>query len=242
MPRIRYDCSRQTYYEVYQEYTVRFERRRYDACANEVLRLDPTDSLFDATTRTLKRDRIRIWGGDHQPPRQTVLSPAQVRDAFMTKGNASVSARRAQALELHAAGYVGPVKPGEARALKNVFNDLGMPDLVRRGWYGQTKTIRTRTTSRYMMRAWLRRNPANTPQNIPVREYKANVLQYCYVFRSPLPEVPFTKFLKLARMYRGDKGGLRAAVKAVLANPDAHKEIETVDAIDVLAGLTGMDG
>ena len=75
--------------------------------------------------------------------------------------------------------------------------------------------------------------PASTRVN-------AEVMQYCYVFRSPLATVPFQKFIKLARMYRGDKGGLRAAVKGVLANPDAHTEVETIDAIEMLSNMAGL--
>ena len=54
-----------------------------------------------------------------------------------------------------------------------------------------------------------------------------------------MPTVPFEKFLKLARFYRDNKTGLRQAVKAVLDNPDAHNELETIDAIDALSTLTG---
>lgn len=158
-------------------------------------------------------------------------------DLNLTAKNAVIEVRRMQAQQFKAAGFEGPVGPGEARALKGVFTELGMADLVRRGFYFVTRNVK-----RAPLR-WLVRNAARQGLPAPTgTRVNTEILTYCYVFKSPLATVPFGKFIKLSRYYRDDKSGLRDAVKAVLANPDAHKEVETIDTLDILATLTGVNG
>jgi hypothetical protein len=148
------------------------------------------------------------------------LTSEEIINTVFDKENSDLTTRREQAAVMYAAGYRGPVSGGEARGLKNLFADLGLPDNVRRGHVNHKwKALSARS--------WR-------------GEQTFHKLQACYVFKSPSPDIPFEKFIKLARLYRSDKGGIKAAVKAVLANPDAHKEIEACDAIDALAKLTGM--
>lgn len=164
------------------------------------------------------------------------LTDTQVADARITRKNSTFSARELQARAFKKAGYHGPVGGGEARALRNLFTEMGRPELVRHGFFRTTKKVK-RPPSRYQMRQaqW---NNQPIPQ---AREVNAEVMQECYVFKSPIPEVAFDKFVKLARMYKSDKGGLRKAVVAVLKNPEAHKEVETIDCIDLLGKMVGMD-
>lgn len=158
-------------------------------------------------------------------------------DLNLTVENAVIEVRRVQAQEFKRVGFQGPVGPGEARALKGVFTELGMADLVRRGFFYVARNVK-RAPQKWLVRNAVRQGlPAPTGTRV-----NAEVLTYCYVFKSPLETVPFIKFLKLARYYRDDKNGLRDAVKAVLANPDAHKEVETIDTLDILATLTGVNG
>lgn len=164
------------------------------------------------------------------------LSAQEVADAPMTRLNSAFSAREIQSKVFRELGYNGPVGGGEARALKNLFTEMGQSDLVRHGFFRVKKTVKRAPSSYQVRRAQWSNQPAPGP-----REVSVEVLQECYVFKSPIPSVPFDKFVKLARMYKSDKGGLRKAVQAVLANPEAHKEVETLDCIDLLGKMVGMD-
>lgn len=161
----------------------------------------------------------------------------QVADAELTPTNCDFAFREIQSDAFKELGYHGPVGGGEARALRNLFTELGRTDLVRRGYLRVEKTV-TRPPTKYQVRSAQWRNlPPPTP-----REVKAELMQYCYVFKSPLVAVTFDDFIKLARMYKSDKGGLRRAVQAVLANPEASNEVDTINAIDLLGKMVGMDG
>lgn len=164
-----------------------------------------------------------------------VLDSKQILDANMTVKNASSASRKEQAFELEEAGYHGPIGGGEARALRNLFAELGMPDLVKRGWVKRNVQV-TLPPTKYQIRraAW-----ANNP--IPPGRLVWNTrLQNCYLFKSPLENVPFEKWIKLARLYKDGKA-LRDAVVALMGNPEAHKEIETLDALEILGGMKGME-
>ena len=162
-----------------------------------------------------------------------VLDEDQIANAELTIKNSSVNSRHEQAKILKARGYFGPVGGGEARALRNLFTELGKADLVKHGW-SYNKVEVNRYPSKYLLRRALRRGIAPPP----VRREWTTKLQNCYVFKSPMDNVPFEKFVKLARMYKDDSGKLRTAVLAVLANPDAHKEVEAADVLDILGNMT----
>lgn len=225
----------------YREFEVRSRWSEVRYPDNPIMQVDTTDSRYNAKSGTLQTESGNAWGDDGSAPHQRAMIDSEILAANMTSLNSDLPSRYYVAKLNAEHGYHGPVQPGEARALSRCFKELGMPDLVRRSWIVRTKTLKTRRMSRYQLRAWIRQNPAvNTQANAPIRTVTADVLQYCYTFRSPMTDVPFTKFLKLAKLYR-DKTGLRKAVAAVLANPEAHSEIDTADAIDILAGLKGMD-
>lgn len=164
------------------------------------------------------------------------LTPDELLNAEMTNKNASIKSRQEQSRELTHRGYHGPVGGGEARVLKSLFTELGMPDLVKRGWFEHEVTVK-RQPSRWQVRY---ANMNNLSLPTPT-EVQAARIQLCYVFKSPMEDVHFSKFIRLCRMYRGDKVKLRGAVKAVLDNPEAHKEIETLDTLEILAGMPGME-
>ncbi len=161
-----------------------------------------------------------------------ILDEEQIRDTTFTVKNSSPQVRNEQASILAALGYDGPIGGGEARALKNLFNEIGMGDLVKRGWFNVTRTVNRQPTPRQIRRAqWY---GGQTPVAQPIDVTR---LQYCYLFKSPMADVPFEKFVKLARMYKGEDGRLKTAVQALLANPEAAKEIETLDALEILGGI-----
>lgn len=164
------------------------------------------------------------------------LNTQEIVNINLTKDNCEYACRGIQAHAFKEAGYHGPIGGGEARGLRNLFNETGQTDLVRRGYFEVHKTV-TRPPTKYQ----IRRAQWNNQPAPPKRQVKVDMLQYCYVFKSPIPSVPFEKFVKLARMYKSDKGGLRKAVTAVMANPEAHNEVETIDAIDMLSKMVGMD-
>ena len=166
---------------------------------------------------------------------QTPVADPLTIDLTVTNSDATV--RHYQAGLLAQQGYCGPINAGEARALANALKELGFPECVRRGWTLHRKTMQV-PMSRYNAWRWRTSNPGAT-NPAPKISRQCDVLQRCYLFRSPMPTVPFEKFIKLARFYKDNKTGLRQAVKAVLDNPDAHTELETIDAIDALSTLTG---
>lgn len=163
------------------------------------------------------------------------LTEESILAAEMTVANSSSEARTEQAAILAHHGYGGPVSGGEARALKNLFAELGFTGLVKRGW-ARVPTKVMRPPSRWQIRN-ARRQGIALPASTPV---EVLALRSCYVFKSPMEGIPFDKFIKLARMYKDDDGKLKVAVKALLDNPDAHKEVETIDAIAILAQLGGI--
>lgn len=153
--------------------------------------------------------------------------------ADMTIANSSSHARQEQAAVLQAVGFGGPIGGGESRALKNLFTELGKPELVKHGWVCVPVVLMAPPT-RYQQ--GLARRAGVTAPNRRVNTYQ---LKKCYLFKSPLDGVPFDKFVRLARLYKDDSGKLRKAVETLLANPEAHKEIEALDTIDLLANLGG---
>ena len=163
------------------------------------------------------------------------ISSEELLNAELTVANSDTISRHEQAVELAHAGYGGPLGSGEARGLKNLFAELGMTELIKRGWIKVECEVWRNPTARAIQRAAWRNLPA--PIKTKVQTTK---LQYCYVFKSPMEGVHFSKFIRLARMYKDDKGGLKAAVRAVLANPEAANEIEALDAMELLAGMKGM--
>lgn len=213
------------------------------ACNNRGLHAPYPDyqAFYHVYNMGFAQDYTTTLTDTYDPTKQFVLPVApmtdrELCDAPLTLANCEIGVRDEQAAAFKRLGYHGPIGGGEARGLKNTFTELGMTDLVRRGFFRCHKTV-TRPPTRYQIRS-ARWNGGTVPGP---RQVNAEIMQYCYVFKSPLPNVPFEKFIKLARMYRGDKGGLRAAVKGVLANPEAHAEVETIDAIDMLSKMAGMN-
>lgn len=166
-----------------------------------------------------------------------IVTEDELVTAELTDKNSSPAVRREQANTLNARGYGGPLGSGEARALKRLFTELGKPDLIKRGWAVVETEVWVKPTPRALRRHALW--GGNSPAPVPVRR-KGSKLQGCYLFKSPLEGVHFSKFIRLARMYRDDSKQLRSAVVALLANPEAAKEIEALDAMDLLAGMKGL--
>ncbi len=206
--------------------TPRPDYHSFDVVREHKINGDTVESFVRHYPSNEERDK---WSYRH-------LNDQEVADAVLTPTNCEFGVRDAQSAAFKRLGYHGPIGGGEARALRNLFTEMGRSELVRHGYFRVTKKI-MRPPSKYQ----IRRAQWNNGPMPPSREVDAEILQHCYVFKSPVPEVPFSKFIKLARMYRGDKGGLRTAVKAVLANPEAHKEVETLDCIDLLGKMVGMD-
>ena len=173
--------------------------------------------------RTYRRDTLET------------LTEDEIRDTEFTLKNSTPGVRHEQAKVLAHLDYGGPVSGGEARALKRLFTELGKPDLVKHGWVLATSMVMRPPTARQQRhhRWW------GTPPP-PATKVETSRLQNCYVFKSPIEGVTFDKFVRLARMYKDDSGQLRKAVLAVLANPEAHKEIETLDTLEILGGMTGL--
>ena len=140
------------------------------------------------------------------------LTDEQVSKLVLTKSNSNRRVRHIQGKVNARLGYSGPIKGGEARVLARMYKDT---DLVRRG---------------YLLKEW-------TTKDVYGRREHRSRNQHCYMFKSPHPEIPFTSFIKLVRLYRDDKSKLETAVAAVLANPEAANEIATCNAIETLAKL-----
>lgn len=166
-----------------------------------------------------------------------IVTPTELIEADLTNKNSTPTVRHEQAAELKEAGYGGPLGSGEARALKGLFTELGKPDLIKHGWAVVESEFWVKPTARALRRHQLYGGTQPAPQPYKRMGQK---LQNCYVFKSPLEGVHFSKFIRLARMYRDDSKKLRTAVEALLANPDAAKEIEALDAMELLAGMQGM--
>jgi hypothetical protein len=109
-------------------------------------------------------------------------------------------------------GYAGPVPGGTARGLVNAFTALGYPDNVRRGYFIDEKSSK-----------W---------------GFARHIRKYCYVFKSPRPELSLKDFVRLARAYRDGKGLRRAIQKLIESDgADFANTLETLTALDTLAGL-----
>lgn len=161
-----------------------------------------------------------------------LLTDDELGVAALTAENSNALARHIQGALNRKLGYRGPVKPGEARALARLFGDLGRTDLVRRGYL----LVKWTTPGKWAGVAWRSHKGYGASYDQMVTLHKR--LKHCYMFKSPLPTVPFGKFINLVRLYRGDHKGLRDAVMAILANPDfAASEVQTIDALDVLSNL-----
>lgn len=156
-------------------------------------------------------------------------------DKSLTLKNSSPAARVEQAKTLVDEGYRGPVSGGEACVLRRLFTELGRPELVKHGWIHKEIEVMASPTH------WAQRQARWTNTTAPKRKIKTMRLQHCYVFKSPLDNVPFEKFIKLARMYKDDSKKLCEAVKAVLDNPEAHNEVEALDTLDILAKMGGSE-
>lgn len=163
-----------------------------------------------------------------------IVSSEELLNAELTNKNSSSIVRHEQAKELDHAGYGGPLGGGEARALRRLFTELGKPDLIKHGWLTVSYVATRQPSASQIRRAAWRGSPAPVPYQVD-----AIKLQHCYAFKSPLEGIHFSKFIRLARMYRDDKKKLRTAVEALLANPEAAKEIEMLDAMELLAGMSG---
>jgi hypothetical protein len=113
-------------------------------------------------------------------------------------------------------GYDGPVPGGTARGLINAFNAIGKPECVRRGYFN----VERKVTLSYGYNYYRTRRT------------------YCYVFKSPRPDLTLKDFVRLARAYRDGKG-LAKAVKAVIEakGDDFATTLETLTTLDTLAGL-----
>ena len=166
-----------------------------------------------------------------------IVTSEELIAANLTNKNATSTVRHEQAKELDEAGYGGPLGSGEARALKGLFTELGRPELIKRGWALVETEVWVKPTARQLRRHAMR---GSGPASAPVKG-KGEKLQNCYMFKSPIEDIHFSKFIRLARMYRDDSKKLRSAVVSLLANPDAAKEIEALDAMELLAGMKGLN-
>ncbi len=254
---IAYRPHKSAYEATLHKYEHRTDQEAYDKAA-EAWRLDRNapgsdrsvpfpdrDSFNYVMEYNITGDNLTFFSQDYPTPEKTIpsaykgrrLNDEELCAASLTPDNHDKGCRYVQAAAFKRLGYHGPIGGGEARGLRNLFTEMGEANLVRRGYIMVNKSI-LRPPTQYAVRQARWQN-VSVPPN---RRVKVDMLQYCYVFKSPIPSVPFEKFVKLARMYKSDKGGLRRAVVAVLANPEAHKEVETIDALDILSKMVGMDG
>lgn len=179
-------------------------------------------------------EHIDLYNGE-KAPAYRFCTEQEIIDAVMTSKNSCSSARREQAAVLANAGYGGPVGGAEARALKSIMAEIGLPENVKRGH----ALVDRKGTITQNLRGWTRRNALSNGQPTTRRvERSWTALTACYVFKSPLDNVPWESFIRLARGYRGDKGGLRAAINTILADPSkANEMIDALDTIDLLAEI-----
>lgn len=206
---------------------------------------DPSSGRYQPVKPEHRDQRVMVKTGEEWDRTYSATYPKdvfsyldtddEIAAADMTMANSSPYARREQAAVLEHLGYGGPVSGGEARALKRLFTELGKPDLIKLGWANRAIEVNRQPTARMVRRATLWGNPIPSVQRVTTVR-----LQHCYLFKSPIEGIPFEKFVKLARMYKDDSGQLRKAVMAVLDNPDAHKEIETLDTLEILGNMTGI--
>jgi len=210
-----------------------YERREIEGGGGKVKYVHTPDKPTYRTHQVVQKVAVP-YGQEGMVSDHEVLSEEQILDTTFNVKNSSPQVRWEQAAVFEAKGYHGPIGGGEARALKNLFVSINMEHLVKRGWFAVKTTIMRQPTPRQIRRAqWYGNSP---PVASP---YNVTKLQNCYVFKSPMPDVPFEKFVKLARMYKGEDGKLKTAVQALLANPEAAKEIETLDALEILGGMEG---
>lgn len=176
------------------------------------------------------------------------MTDAEILHAVMTNKNSTSDARREQAAVQGHLGYGGPVGGAEARSLRNIMSEIGKADHVLRGHAIKcvTRTINVpiRGYSKFAaINTWYKANPNPAPGvtcPVPTKSVTRtwDMLVECYVFKSPIDSIPWTDFIRLARAYRTDKGGLRRAISTLLADPSKAAEVlDAVNTIDVLANL-----
>ena len=149
-------------------------------------------------------------------PEKLSLTEQEIIDTVFTSKNSWTSVRHEQAICMLNTGYGGPVSSGEVRVLKRTFQELGLTDNFRNGHL--LKKVRIPA------RGWH-------------RSYTSENLQSCYLFKSPLSEIPWQKFVALARLYKTDEGGLNQAIKAMLNNPNVKDDLDSLDTLGILSEL-----
>ena len=160
------------------------------------------------TKRPKYYQRDRGFNSQERP-----LPPPLQLSTRLTAQNSTRHARATQAAIFKREGFVGPVKAGEVKALKNLLAKLNKTDHIVQGW--MLKEVEGR---------WGRR----------VEHMYGPV----YQFKSPIKGLSFEDFIMLARMYKDGKG-LKDAVATMMQRlPSELKiEAETFRTVDVLAGL-----
>ena len=149
-------------------------------------------------------------------PEKLSLTEQEIIDTVFTSKNSWTSVRHEQARCMLNTGYGGPVSSGEVRVLKRTFQELGLADNFRNGHL--LKKVRI-------------------PAHGRSRGYTSERLQACYLFKSPLPKIPWQKFVALARLYKTDEGGLNQAIKAMLNNPNVKDDLDSLDTLEILSKL-----
>src|SRR3990167_950681 len=133
-----------------------------------------------------KRDVVKVTGNmipnpatntyelKHYPtiPEKLSLTEQEIIDTVFISKNSWTSVRHEQAICMLNTGYGGPVSSGEVRVLKRTFQELGLADNFRNGHLLKKVIIPAR--------GWH-------------RSYASKKLQSCYLFKSPLPEIPWQK-------------------------------------------------
>lgn len=166
-------------------------------------------------------DRGGKWTVTMDPEYWRKLTTDELLSAPLTNKNATVTARILQADAAKEAGYTGPIKGGEARAMSRFLTELGKPDHVRRCWF--------------MRETEYKRYPGTTWEQTLTRSRLQGPI---YVFKPLVEGFSFQQFMQIVRMYKpGMKGGCRAAIRKAMASPDMEADLEILNTLDTLAGL-----
>lgn len=178
---------------------------------------------IDGNKKTLTQgyNNLNKWTVSIDPAYWRKLATDELLSAPLTNKNATVTARTLQANVAKEAGYTGPIKGGEARAMSRFLTELGKPDHVRRCWF-----MRDTERVRFAGTAWERKWTSTRLQG-PI-----------YVFKPLVEGFSFTQFMQIVRMYKpGVKGGCRAAIRKAMLSPDMAADLEMLNTLDTLAGL-----
>lgn len=183
----------------------------------------PTRPCISGVQQTLHQgyDQQGKWTVTIDPAYWRKLTTDELLSAPLTNKNATIKARTLQANAAKKAGYTGPIKGGEARAMSRFLTELGKPDHVRRCWF-----MRETEYTRY----------PGTPYEHKLT--RTRLQGPIYVFKPLVEGFSFTQFMQIVRMYKpGVKGGCRAAIRKAMSSPDMAADLDMLNTLDTLAGL-----